>query len=254
MDSVYSIVFTPDERGLISGSLDNTSKHWDLTALLKRPVRNGPVSLGGPSSTGSLCTQSFTGHKNYVLCVAASYDGAWVVSGSKDRTVQFWDAKTAEAQFILQGHRDSVISADLSPTGHMLVTGSGDCHAKLCERLLSFFSLLFALFGQRPDFDANMVLFCCRELHDDLGTNARRQRSRLIDVKMYACVPPLSVPHFLAFTCSSSICPLLLFSAATSCGLAITVSISICPCLPLWPILSCFSFSLPHLFLVLGLE
>ena len=32
MDSIYSIVFT---------RLDNTLKHWDLTALLKRPVRNG---------------------------------------------------------------------------------------------------------------------------------------------------------------------------------------------------------------------
>ncbi|KIM86312.1 hypothetical protein PILCRDRAFT_39554, partial [Piloderma croceum F 1598] len=28
-DSVYSIAFTPDGKGLISGSLDKTLKYWD---------------------------------------------------------------------------------------------------------------------------------------------------------------------------------------------------------------------------------
>ena len=39
-----------------------------------------------------------------MLSVAVSHNGQWVVSGSMDRGVRFWDAKGAEVQCILQGH------------------------------------------------------------------------------------------------------------------------------------------------------
>ena len=61
----------------------------------------------GENDKGSQCTMNFTGHKDYVLSVAVSHDGQWVVSGSKDRGVQFWDAKTAVVQCMLQGHKNS---------------------------------------------------------------------------------------------------------------------------------------------------
>jgi len=91
-----------------------------------------------------------------VLSVAISPDGAWVVSGSKDRGVQFWNPKDAQAQLMLQGHKNSgesrrhrselphslerfcclfliVISLDLSPAGGLLATGSGDWQARVCK-------------------------------------------------------------------------------------------------------------------------
>jgi len=40
-----------------------------------------------------------------VLSVAASHDGQWIVSGSADGRVGFWDAKGADVQCILQGHQ-----------------------------------------------------------------------------------------------------------------------------------------------------
>lgn len=52
--------------------------------------------------------------QDYVLSVDISPDGAWIVSGSKDRGVQFWDPKTAKAQFMLQGHKNSGASRSLS--------------------------------------------------------------------------------------------------------------------------------------------
>jgi glucose repression regulatory protein TUP1 len=89
--------------------------------------------------------------QDYVLSVAVSHDGQWVVSGSKDRGVQFWDAKSAIVQLMLQGHKNSgalppidpapradslpVISIDLSPAGSVLATGSGDWQARICESL-----------------------------------------------------------------------------------------------------------------------
>ena len=43
-DSVYSVAFTPDARGLVSGSFDNTLKYWDVSRLA-----NGPgVRLDSP--------------------------------------------------------------------------------------------------------------------------------------------------------------------------------------------------------------
>ncbi|CCL98754.1 uncharacterized protein FIBRA_00759 [Fibroporia radiculosa] len=140
-DSVYSVAFTPDGKGLVSGSLDKTLKYWDLRPILRN--RDGPGSIAQGNSTaakngvkdggekGSQCTMNFTGHKDYVLSVAVSHDGQWVVSGSKDRGVQFWDAKTAVAHCMLQGHKNSVISIDLSPAGSILATGSGDWQARI---------------------------------------------------------------------------------------------------------------------------
>lgn len=161
-DSVYSVAFTPDGKGLVSGSLDQTLKHWDLTPLLRHPSRNAPLrqpydgTKREQSEKGCACTVNFTGHKDYVLSVAVSHDSQWVVSGSKDRCVQFWDLRTAQAQLMLQGHKNSgglpvfsrvvpetdvfaVISIDLSPTGGMLATGSGDWGARLCAFSFLFF-------------------------------------------------------------------------------------------------------------------
>jgi WD40 repeat protein len=113
-DSVHSIVFTPDGQGLVSGSLDKTLKHWDVSGLsagagsgVKSPTEGQAWVLGLGSLGGELCTMNFTGHKDYVLEVAVSPDGQWFASGSKDRGVQFWDARTGVVQCMLQGHKNS---------------------------------------------------------------------------------------------------------------------------------------------------
>ena len=74
-DSVYSVAFTPDARGLVSGSLDKTLKYWDVSRLANGPGGrpNSPGvskrdSLNGKKDVGtregnSACTMNFTGHK-----------------------------------------------------------------------------------------------------------------------------------------------------------------------------------------------
>ena len=99
-DSVYSVAFSPTSRELVSGSLDRTIRMWEL-----QPHYSGGMRQGNPK--GGKCIRTFEGHKDFVLSVALSPDGAWVMSGSKDRGVQFWDPNTGEAQLMLQGHKNS---------------------------------------------------------------------------------------------------------------------------------------------------
>jgi general transcriptional corepressor TUP1 len=144
------------------------------------PAREGNKELTHLGYIGlARCTKVFAGHKDYVLSVSVSGDGQWVVSGSKDRGVQWWDlgsvgkgggssingsavimgsaggdeaeegahmdtgsevvvrrdGREDDCACLLQGHKNSVISIDLSPAGGLLATGSGDWQARICEFL-----------------------------------------------------------------------------------------------------------------------
>ena len=72
---VYSVAFTPDGRGLVSGSRDKTLKYWDVSRLAnepgvrpnsqwasKRDALNGKKGVGTRESNIP-CTMNFIGHK-----------------------------------------------------------------------------------------------------------------------------------------------------------------------------------------------
>ena len=69
--------------------------------------------------------------QDFVLSVALTPDANWVMSGSKDRGVQFWDPRSGHTQLMLQGHKNSVISVAPSPVGGYFATGSGDMRARI---------------------------------------------------------------------------------------------------------------------------
>lgn len=120
-DSVYSVAFSPNGKDLVSGSLDRTIKMWELSSP------RGPQNSGAKGK----CVKTFEGHRDFVLSVALTPDANWVLSGSKDRGVQFWDPRTGTTQLMLQGHKNSVISVAPSPQGGYFATGSGDMKARI---------------------------------------------------------------------------------------------------------------------------
>ena len=88
---ILSVAFTPDGKGLVSGSIDGTLKYWELNM-----TNNNALDAGGPFSKCILDLKSRVFH------VAVSHDDQWIVSGSVDDGVQFWD-KHGRAQLTLQG-------------------------------------------------------------------------------------------------------------------------------------------------------
>ncbi|KOS13270.1 wd40 repeat-like protein [Malassezia pachydermatis] len=87
---------------LVSGSLDNTLKLWD--------IRTGR------------CFYTLFGHVEGVWCV--DVDTLRIVSASHDRTIKIWDRDTGQCQTTLVGHRRAVTTCALGDD--KIISGSDD--------------------------------------------------------------------------------------------------------------------------------
>ncbi|HYF64283.1 MAG TPA: WD40 repeat domain-containing protein [Herpetosiphonaceae bacterium] len=73
------------------------------------------------------------GHTGVVYCCAVSADTNMVVSGSGDRTIRLWNARTGAENRTLIGHDDAVLGCALSPDGRLIVSASADQTLKVWD-------------------------------------------------------------------------------------------------------------------------
>jgi WD40 repeat protein len=115
---VMKVAFTPDGRGILSGSKDGTARLWDTET--GKEVWRFPVKPQG------------------VHAVAFSPDGKQAAAGT-DLNVLVWDVGTAKERyrnllrFQRNAHTRAVLDVAFSPDGRQILSGSQDGTVVLCD-------------------------------------------------------------------------------------------------------------------------
>jgi WD40 repeat protein/uncharacterized protein YecT (DUF1311 family) len=154
---VTSVAFSPDGRYVLSGSLDNTLKLWNVaTGEEIRTFKGHSISVesvafspdgryalsGSGDNTLKLWDvatgeeiRTFTGHTGPVESVAFSPDGRYALSGGAifDQTIKLWEVATGKEIRTFKGHSDMVESVTFSPDGRYALSGSFDGTLKLWD-------------------------------------------------------------------------------------------------------------------------
>ncbi|KJH51580.1 adaptin region [Dictyocaulus viviparus] len=144
---VYSVHFSPDNRLLVSSSLDSTIRLWSVETQknvvvyrLSRPVwqvqfsnRGYYMCSGGEDNVAALwCTERmhplriFADSYGSVNCVDFHPNCNYIVGGSEDRYVRVWDALTGTCVRTFCGHSSGVTAVKVSPCGRYIVSTAID--------------------------------------------------------------------------------------------------------------------------------
>ncbi|BAY62783.1 serine/threonine protein kinase with WD-40 repeats [Calothrix brevissima NIES-22] len=97
-----------------------------------RAIKLG-VDIFPPKVATAELISTLQGHFDWVLSVAISPDGKTLASGSRDKTIKFWNLATGKEIDTLEGHSHYVNSLAFSPNGKILASSSHDKTIKLWD-------------------------------------------------------------------------------------------------------------------------
>ncbi|TPX37098.1 hypothetical protein SmJEL517_g00925 [Synchytrium microbalum] len=111
---------------------------------------------------GRYVTRTIQGHVDSVYCI--QFDRDRLVSGSRDRTVKFWDIKSGKCRRTLAGHEGSVLC--LQYDDKYIVTGSSDCRIIVWDQATG--NIIHTLRGHGSPvldvrFDDRFVVSCSKD-------------------------------------------------------------------------------------------
>lgn len=153
---VHELQFSTDGHVLLSGSDDNTVRHWEFT---RDPQNPKFVTV-------------LRGHGGWVRGSVLGADPRYAVSGSLDGSVKMWDTDTYEEVRALRGHEDVVNWATYSRDGHRIVTAGRDRRALLWSRDSTQPLMVFDEGEQSTDRGAEGLTALLKEGHEYLATSA----------------------------------------------------------------------------------
>jgi len=112
---VTAMAFTPDSRFLVTASEDKTLRLWNLASMSSMPLRNGGKTVD--------IRMSSNGRRMVTLDEDASSVYLWTLGRDG----------VPRAPSELQGHREPIVTIEISPDAQWLATSSGDETARLWD-------------------------------------------------------------------------------------------------------------------------
>ncbi|KAF9280009.1 hypothetical protein BGZ88_012426 [Linnemannia elongata] len=173
---VATVVFSPCNKKVASGSWDKTVRLWDSVT--------GEVLFVLEDYTGSVNTVKFTpdgrllaacgtdgtiriwdaetgapgdvwelGYGTVACMEFSPPDGQQVVTGHLDGNLRLWNAVSGLPGPVLRGHTDMVVQVRFSPDGQLIASGSADSTVRLWDSSLCTLISLYST--SRPVFDVS---------------------------------------------------------------------------------------------------
>jgi serine/threonine protein kinase len=141
--ALHAVTFAPDGKSLWTAGADRAAHLWDIGSPKDLALRGHSDAITGLALLGDKQVvtasrdrtlrlwdaasgrekQTLTGHKQEVLCLAASPDGKLLASGDSGDTILLWDAITGNQLARLKKHADRVMSLAFSPDSKRLASG-----------------------------------------------------------------------------------------------------------------------------------